>query len=397
MSANSCGTILCTIGTRPEAVKMAPVVRAFKQTEWAQCRVLLTGQHRELVDPILEFFGIVPDIDLNIMRPNQSLVDLTSRLLESVSNVLARERPAIVIAQGDTTTVLATALASFYQKIPFAHVEAGLRTHQLYSPFPEEANRVIAGHLSTLHFAPTDSARENLLGEGISPSTIHVTGNTVIDALHLASRFQAPIGVDIDPEKSLILITAHRRDSHGEPIRRICQAVRTLHECFDGIQFLWPVHPNPALRPVVFEALNGLARVHLCKPLEYGPFVSAMKRARLILTDSGGVQEEAPALGTPVLVMRGESERPEALEAGVARLVGQSPETIIAETSKLLTDPAAYEAMARGMSPYGDGHASERIVEVVARLAGGTRSYRVDGPSQGLSHLSGKKAEAWQP
>jgi UDP-N-acetylglucosamine 2-epimerase (non-hydrolysing) len=371
--------VLCTIGTRPEAIKMAPVIKAFQEVKWARCRVLLTGQHRDLVDPILEFFGIAPDIDLDIMRPGQSLSELTSRLLTAVHDVLASEQPEIVLAQGDTTTVLATALASFYQKVPFAHVEAGLRTHQLFAPFPEEANRVIAGRLSTLHFAPTASARENLLREGTNPQSVHVTGNTVIDALLMTAQRELAIGVDLDPRKRLVLITAHRRDSFGQPIQQICKAVQELHDLFPDVEFLWPVHPNPAIRPVVERMMKRHERVILCAPLAYGPFVSAMKRATLILTDSGGVQEEAPALGKPVLVMRGESERPEAIECEVAKLVGHDRRAIVSESAKLLRGAVTYPSMARGASPYGDGHAAQRIVSIVQNFLQSSRSQRAAG------------------
>jgi UDP-N-acetylglucosamine 2-epimerase (non-hydrolysing) len=371
--------VLCTIGTRPEAIKMAPVIKAFQEVKWARCRVLLTGQHRDLVDPILEFFGIAPDIDLDIMRPGQSLADLTSRLLTAVHDVLASEQPEIVLAQGDTTTVLATALASFYQKVPFAHVEAGLRTHQLFAPFPEEANRVIAGRLSTLHFAPTARARENLLREGTDPQSVHVTGNTVIDALLMTAQRELAIGVDLDPRKRLVLITAHRRDSFGQPIQQICKAVQELHDLFPDVEFLWPVHPNPAIRPVVERMMKRHERVILCAPLAYGPFVSAMKRATLILTDSGGVQEEAPALGKPVLVMRGESERPEAIECEVAKLVGHDRRAIVSETAKLLRGPVTDPSMARGASPFGDGHAAQRIVSIVRNFLQSSRSQRAAG------------------
>jgi UDP-N-acetylglucosamine 2-epimerase (non-hydrolysing) len=371
--------VLCTIGTRPEAIKMAPVIKAFQEVKWARCRVLLTGQHRDLVDPILEFFGIAPDIDLDIMRPGQSLADLTSRLLTAVHDVLASEQPEIVLAQGDTTSVLATALASFYQKVPFAHVEAGLRTHQLFAPFPEEANRVIAGRLSTLHFAPTARARENLLREGTDPQSVHVTGNTVIDALLMTAQRELAIGVDLDPRKRLVLITAHRRDSFGQPIQQICKAVQELHDLFPDVEFLWPVHPNPAIRPVVERMMKRHERVILCAPLAYGPFVSAMKRATLILTDSGGVQEEAPALGKPVLVMRGESERPEAIECEVAKLVGHDRRAIVSESAKLLRGPVTYPSMARGASPYGDGHAAQRIVSIVQNFLQSSRSQKAAG------------------
>ena len=260
-----------------------------------------------------------------------------------------------MLAQGDTTSVLAAARASFSLGIPFGHVEAGLRSGNLFSPFPEEANRVVASHLASIHFAPTLGARANLLREGIRPRAIHVTGNTVIDALLQSARHDGPIGVDLDPSKRLVLVTAHRRDCIGEPLRRICRAVRTLHTLFPDVEILWPLHPNPAIRSTVEPILGYLPRVRLTEPLAYGPFVAAMKRSTLILTDSGGIQEEAPALGKPVLVLRNESERPEAIEAGVARLVGHDPRKIVAETCRLLTDPVAYRSMSRGASPYGDG------------------------------------------
>ncbi len=370
MRGQTTATILCTIGTRPEAIKMAPVIRAFQAAPWARCRVLFTAQHRELVDQMLRFFEIEPDIDLDIMRPDQTLVELTSRLLVSVHAAIGRERPDIVLGQGDTTTVLATALASFYHKVPFAHVEAGLRTGSLQAPFPEEANRVLAGHLAAMHFAPTLSARENLVREGIADDAILVTGNTVIDALLLAAGRDVPIGVELDASHRMVLVTAHRRDSFGEPIRQICRAIAALHDRFPDVEFLWPVHPNPSVKPVVEHAMAGCPRVRLCEPLAYGPFVAAMKRTTLILTDSGGVQEEAPALGKPVLVLREESERPEAIASGVARLVGHDPSAIVGEASRLLEDPVAYRSMARGVSPYGDGRASQRIVDAVGRYLG---------------------------
>lgn len=372
-------TILCAIGTRPEAIKMAPVVRALGAEPWARCRVLMTAQHRELVDPMLDFFGIAPDVDLDLMRPGQSLVDLTARMLPAVHSAIDRERPDLVIAQGDTTTVFVTALASFYARIPFAHVEAGLRTGRLDAPFPEEANRVLAGHLAALHFAPTENARANLLREGIADDRIVVTGNTVIDALFLAADRDEPIGVELDPSRRLVLITAHRRESFGEPIRGVCRAVAELHDRFPDVEFLWPVHPNPSIGPVVRGAMAGLERVAVCDPLPYGSFVGAMRRSTLILTDSGGVQEEAPALGKPVLVLRDESERPEAIASGVARLVGCEPLRIVTEAGRLLSDPVAYRSMARGASPYGDGLAADRIVAAVARFLGVSTVLRAAG------------------
>jgi UDP-N-acetylglucosamine 2-epimerase (non-hydrolysing) len=358
-------TILCTIGTRPEAIKLAPLVKVFQKLAGVRCRVLLTGQHRELVDQVLQFFGVKPDIDLNAMRAARPLDQWAHDLVEAVAYVIGREQPDMVLAQGDTTSVLATAMASFRQGVPFAHVEAGLRTGRLFAPFPEEANRVVASHLGAIHFAPTAGARENLEREGIDPRRIFVTGNTVIDALLATARRSVPIGVELDPAKRLVLVTAHRRESFGEPLQQICGAIRELHDRHPEVEFLWPVHPNPAVAPVVQGLLAGLSRVRLCRPLPYGSFVSAMARATLILTDSGGVQEEAPALGKPVLVMRQESERPEAIECGVARLVGSDAATIVEETTRLLHDPEAYRSMARGMSPFGDGRAARRIAQIV--------------------------------
>lgn len=362
--------VVCAIGTRPEVVKMAPVIRALRAAPWADCRVVLTAQHRGLADDALEFFGIRADVDLDAMRPGQSLADLTGRLLGSVADALTREAPDMVLAQGDTTTVLAAALASFYLRVPFGHVEAGLRTGDLASPFPEEGNRVVAGRLSALHFAPTEAARANLLREGVHPSQVTVTGNTVIDALLEASRRDQPIGLDLDPSARVVLVTAHRRDSFGAPLRRVCRAVAELHRRHPDVLFLWPSHPNPAVGPLVAEILGGLPRVRLCPPLPYGAFVSAMKRSYLVLTDSGGVQEEAPALGKPVLVLRDRSERPEAIDAGVARLVGTDVRSIVREADRLLLDPLAYQAMSVGASPYGDGQAAGRITAAVARSLG---------------------------
>jgi UDP-N-acetylglucosamine 2-epimerase (non-hydrolysing) len=372
-------TIVCVVGTRPEAIKMAPVIQAFHQTAWARCRVLLTGQHREMVDQALTFFGIEPHIDLDVMRLKLPVDRLASHLVKTLTSSLASERPDMVLAQGDTTTVVAAAIASFHQNLPFGHVEAGLRTQRLFAPFPEEANRVVTSHLSALHFAPTISARSNLEREGISPRTIFVTGNTVIDALVLTADRDFPIGVDLDSEKRLILVTAHRRESFGEPIRQICRAVAELHERYSDVEFLWPVHPNPAIRPIVEAMLSRRPRLRLARPLAYGPFVSAIKRSTLVLTDSGGIQEEAPALGKPVLVLRGESERPEAIASGVARLVGHDPRTIVAEVSRLLDDSAAYELMAKGTSPYGDGQAARRIVSGVANFLGVADTMRIAG------------------
>jgi UDP-N-acetylglucosamine 2-epimerase (non-hydrolysing) len=358
-------TVLCIVGTRPEAIKMAPVVLSLRREPWARVRVLATAQHREMLDQVLEIFDIRPDVDLDIMQADQKLPELTARLVTALDDSLARENPDVVLAQGDTTTVLAAALASFYRRIPFAHVEAGLRTLDRNYPFPEEMNRALAGQLALLHFAPTETSRRNLLREGIPSSSIHVTGNTVIDALlHVAAQ-EIPVGVDLDAGKRLVLVTAHRRENFGAGLLDICRALRALADGHPDVQVLYCVHPNPNVSRPVRRELQGHPRILLCPPLHYGPFVSAMKRSYLILTDSGGVQEEAPALGKPVLVLRAETERPEAVAEGVARLVGTSSERILAEARRLLDDPAAYAAMARGASPYGDGRAAERIVSVL--------------------------------
>jgi len=357
--------IVCVVGTRPEAIKMAPVVKALRESSWADCRLIFTAQHRDLATPIFEFFGLRPDRNLELMRPGQSLVDLSNRLLSRLHETLLDEEPDFVLAQGDTTSVLASALASYMLGIPFGHVEAGLRTHRLDSPFPEEANRVAASHLASLHFAPTTEARDNLLREGIDRDSVHVTGNTGVDALRIAAKRDQPLGLDLDPSKRLLLVTVHRRENLGEPLRRICEAIRALHDRFPDVEFLWPLHPNPAIEPIVRGALRGLPRARLVPPLCYGPFVAAMKRASLILSDSGGVQEEATVLRKPVLVLRPVSERGEAVRCGVARLVGDDPTTIIAETSKLLADPRARRIVDEAESSYGDGRSAARIASIV--------------------------------
>ncbi|MDR2881447.1 MAG: UDP-N-acetylglucosamine 2-epimerase (non-hydrolyzing) [Azoarcus sp.] len=357
--------ILCVIGTRPEAIKMAPVILALKNETWTDVRVLATAQHRQMLDQVMNFFGIEPDIDLNIMRPNQMLTTLTARLLLDLEDVLQAERPDIVLVQGDTTTVMAVALACFYHRTPVGHVEAGLRTWDMQNPFPEEANRVIVGKLARWHFAPTESSRQNLLKEGVTNSAIVVTGNTVIDALLMSASRDLKLGIDLDFDKRLVLITSHRRENFGKPFRSICRALCTLAENNPDVQFLYPVHPNPNITNVAHEFLKDLPNFVLCSPLDYAPFIAAMKHAHIILTDSGGVQEEAPALGKPVLVLRDETERPEAVEQGVVKLVGSNNDRIVEEAQRLLNDESAYRAMARGVSPYGDGHAAERITKTL--------------------------------
>ena len=357
--------IICVVGTRPEAIKMAPVILALKNHSDLDVRVLATAQHRHLLDQVMTVFDIEPDIDLNIMRPNQALTTLTARLLLDLDDVLLAEKPDAVLAQGDTTTVMTVALACFYHKIPFGHVEAGLRTWDMQNPFPEEMNRVIAGRLAKWHFAPTESSRQNLLREGVADADIVVTGNTVIDALLSVVNRDVELPVELDQNKRLILITAHRRENFGEPFERVCRALLTLLERNPDVQVLYPVHPNPNVHETAHRLLGKHPRVVLCDPLDYLPFVAAMKRAYLILSDSGGVQEEAPALGKPVLVLRHETERPEAVQEGVVKLVGTDFDVIVSEAQRLLDDESAYRAMARGISPYGDGHSAERIVETL--------------------------------
>ena len=357
--------ITCVVGTRPEAIKMAPVIRRLRAEPWCECTVLCTAQHRELLDQVLQIFGIRPDADFGVMQPNQTLSGLTSRLIEKFDEALSVRRPDALLAQGDTTTSMAAALCSFYHRVPFGHVEAGLRTGNLYGPFPEEMNRLVAGRIARWHFAPTEKARSNLLRECIAPAAVTVTGNTVIDALlQIAARcYETPAL----PGLRLVLVTAHRRENFGQPLQNVCRAIRHLADQRPDIQFLYPVHPNPNVKGVAFELLGSHPRIRLVDPLDYVTFVAAMKQAHFILTDSGGVQEEAPALGKPVLVLRDETERPEAVDAGVVRVIGTDFDRIVAESTRLLDDSAHYAAMAHGVSPYGDGHAAERIVAVLKK------------------------------
>ncbi|HIP70976.1 MAG TPA: UDP-N-acetylglucosamine 2-epimerase (non-hydrolyzing) [Anaerolineae bacterium] len=372
--------VLTVIGTRPEAVKLAPVILELqKYPEQIQSRVCVTAQHREMLDQVLQLFGIVPDIDLNLMRPGQTLSELTARVIAGMDEVLEAERPDLVLAQGDTTTVMAVALAAFYHKIPVGHVEAGLRSHDRYSPFPEEINRRLAGVLSTFHFAPTETARQALLRENVPDDCIFVTGNTVIDALHMIVQrpepaqfreLMAQMGGNgrLPDEYRLILVTAHRRENFGERFESICQGIKSVVERNNEIFVLYPVHLNPNVQEPVLRLLGGVDRVILTAPVEYDVMAHLMNAAYLVLTDSGGIQEEAPSLGKPVLVMRTETERPEAVEAGTARLVGPYAESIITETERLLHDPDAYQEMAQAVSPYGDGRAAQRIVQTCLQL-----------------------------
>ena len=347
---------------------MAPVILMLRQDSFFDVKVLASAQHREMLDQVLSVFGVSPDFDLDAMRPDQTLAELTSRLVVGLDEVIAQVKPDMVLAQGDTTTVLASALASFYRQVSFGHVEAGLRTGDMRNPYPEEMNRVLAGHVAAQHFAPTETARENLLREGIADGIIHVTGNTVIDALLDVAKKDIALDESLDPRKRLVLVTAHRRENFGEPFRSILRAIRGIVNRHPDVQVLYPVHPNPNVREVAHRELSDCERVVLCEPLDYGRFVAAMKRAHLILTDSGGVQEEAPALGKPVLVLRTETERPEAVDAGVVKLVGLEQANIEREASRLLEDPVAYRAMAKGVSPYGDGMAAQRIGRILREL-----------------------------
>lgn len=364
-------------GTRPEAIKLAPVVLALRRDPAFACRVCVTAQHRELLDQALAAFDIHPDTDLNLMQQNQSLGSLTARAVEAIDVYLAKEKPDLVIVQGDTTTVLCAALVAFYHRIPLAHVEAGLRTGDLNAPWPEEANRVLASRLTTLHFSPTEGARQHLLQEGTPPERVFVTGNTGIDALFLALEKVKTRPPEIPGLPALtssawdgapmVLVTGHRRENFGLGFESICAAIAELAARFPQVQFVYPVHLNPNVREPVVRLLGGeeqagRGNVHLIAPLPYLPFVALMNRATLILTDSGGIQEEAPSLGKPVLVMRETTERPEAVAAGTVRLVGSSRERIVQETARLLTDQDCYEAMSRVHNPYGDGQAAGRIV-----------------------------------
>jgi len=369
---------MVVFGTRPEAIKLAPVIRRLReQAERFDVRVCVTAQHRGLLDQVLDVFDIQPDYDLDLMRPGQTLTESTARILAALEPVIAGERPDFVLVQGDTTTAMCGALAAFYQDARVGHVEAGLRTGDLRQPFPEEMNRVLVSKLATLHFAPTASARQNLLDEGVVPESIFVTGNTGIDAvLEVAAALEAgslPSGKwpSLDPRKKLVLVTAHRRESFGAGFERICQALRDIAKRGDA-EVVYPVHPNPNVEEPVNRLLRGAPGIHLITPLPYVPFVDLMRRAYLLLTDSGGIQEEAPSLGKPVLVMREKTERPEAVEAGTARLVGTDRATILAETALLFDDPAVYARRSRIHNPYGDGRAASRIRDI---LSGDPRSH----------------------
>jgi UDP-N-acetylglucosamine 2-epimerase (non-hydrolysing) len=370
--------ILSVFGTRPEAIKMAPVVLGLAENPRFRSSVCVTAQHREMLDQVTGLFGICPDYDLSVMRPGQDLHDVTTAILVGLRPVLEAERPDMVLVHGDTATTLASTMAAYYARIPVGHVEAGLRTGNMYSPWPEEGNRRVTGALARLHFAPTETSRRALLREGVADAAITVTGNTVIDALFrviariesdsvLAAELSARFNF-LDPARRLVLVTGHRRESFGGGFERICAALAQLADCFPDVDILYPMHLNPNVREPVQRLLGGRGNVHLIEPLDYLPFVYLMSRATIIITDSGGIQEEAPSLGKPVLVMRATTERPEAIDAGTVRLVGTETDQIVAEASLLLSDPDAYAAMSRAHNPYGDGQATRRILTRLAEF-----------------------------
>jgi len=380
-------TIMLVFGTRPEAIKMAPLVKAFqRQPMQFKTVVCVTGQHRQMLDQVLDIFDIVPDYDLNIMQPGQDLYDVTARVLVGMREVLARTKPDLVLVHGDTTTSTAVALAAFYQQIPVGHVEAGLRTHDIYSPWPEEMNRQLTGRIATYHFAPTPLSRQNLLRENVPDDRITVTGNTVIDALFwVVNRIRGDEELDrslaeavnrygydvsrLSQGRKLVLITGHRRENFGEGFIRICRAIKDLVERYPEVDFVYPMHLNPNVRKPIREVFgtsaDAFGNLFFIEPLEYLSFVYLMEKSAIVLTDSGGIQEEAPSLGKPVLVMRDTTERPEALEAGTVKLVGTDYEAIVRNVSELLDQPEAYDRMSRAVNPYGDGQACRRIIEKV--------------------------------
>lgn len=367
--------VLFIFGTRPEAIKMAPVIKEFKKHTDFNVKICTTAQHREMLDQVLKFFNIKSDYDLNLMKPNQSIFDITVNALKALEKVLDLEKPDLIFVQGDTTTALVGALAGFYKKVKIAHIEAGLRSYNKYSPFPEEINRVLVGHLADYHFAPTEKAKENLLKENIKEN-VYVVGNTVIDALFLVLDIIRKTGEGeyykyfhfIDFSKKIILVTGHRRESFGKSFENICYALKEISERKD-VEIVYPVHLNPNVRKIVNRILKGVKNIHLIEPLDYPYMIWLMNKAYLILTDSGGIQEEAPSLGKPVLVMRKVTERVEGLKAGTAKLVGTDKEKIVRETLELLNNKKKYEKMAKAVNPYGDGKASQRIKSIISNLA----------------------------
>lgn len=365
--------VLTVFGTRPEAIKMAPLVKELEKAEGIESVLCVTAQHREMLDQVLELFQLKPDYDLNIMKPNQTISMITSNVLNGLDEVFNKEQPDIVLVHGDTTTTFAAALAGFYHQVKIGHVEAGLRTYDKYSPFPEEMNRVLTGHMADVHFSPTERNKDNLLREGIAEDKIFITGNTVIDAfLEVAGKpyeFEDETLKTIDFEnKRVITVTCHRRENLGENMENIFGAIRQIADEFDDVEVIYPVHLNPKVREIAGRILDGADNIHLIEPLQYQPFVNLQAKSYLIITDSGGMQEEAPSLGKPVLVVRKETERPEAIAAGTAKLAGVERDTIYNMTKELLTDKEAYDKMAHAANPYGDGKTSQRIVEILKKL-----------------------------
>ncbi|MDK2932030.1 MAG: hypothetical protein PWR07_2161 [Bacillota bacterium] len=362
--------VMAVFGTRPEAIKMAPVVRAVRECDDIECVVVVTAQHREMLDQVLDLFNIVPDYDLDIMREGQSLTDIAVRALAGLEAPVVRERPDLVLVHGDTSTTFVASLVAFYHHVQVGHVEAGLRTHDKYFPFPEEMNRRLAGCLADIHFAPVENHKRNLLAEGVRAEAIHVTGNTVIDALvDVAGRpyeFRDPVLASIDfGRRKVLLVTAHRRENLGEPMREICHALKDIVDAHPDVEIVFPVHMNPLVRADVMAILQGVPRVHLMDPVDYQAMVALMKRCYMVLTDSGGLQEEAPSLDKPVVVLRDVTERPEGLEAGTLVLAGTDRRRIVDRARELLEDPEAYARMANARNPYGDGRASERILAAI--------------------------------
>lgn len=369
--------ILVVMGTRPEAIKMAPLVHALRAEPRLKTTVCLTAQHRHMLDQVLKVFDIKADVDLDLMKPGQGLSELNGNVLRGMDQIIEQHKPDCVLVHGDTTTAMAAGMAAFYRHVPVGHVEAGLRTHDLYHPWPEEMNRRVIDLMANYYYAPTEVSRDNLIREGVAPERIHVTGNTVIDALLMMterfkrdpalSRQMASAFPFLDPAKKLLLVTGHRRENHGEPLMNVCHALKQLAE-YPDVQVVYPVHPNPNVRKAIDQVFGGNPRIHLIEPIDYQHFVYLMQQACIILTDSGGIQEEAPSLGKPVLVLRDVTERPEAVAAGTVRLVGTDTSRILQECGLLLADEAYYSTFAQRRNPYGDGTASQRIVESLVNL-----------------------------
>ncbi|MBZ2174929.1 UDP-N-acetylglucosamine 2-epimerase (non-hydrolyzing) [Schnuerera sp. xch1] len=364
--------VMTVFGTRPEGIKMAPIIKTMENTPDIDNTVCITAQHREMLDQVLNLFNIDPDVDLNIFKPGQTLTEITMRALQGLEDVIKKVKPDVLLVQGDTTTVLSGALAAFYQKVKIGHVEAGLRSGNIYSPYPEEANRKLTGILADFHFAPTKMNKNNLLQEGYPEDKIFITGNTVIDALQYAVKkgynFKIPQLDDMDYEnKKVILITAHRRENIGKPMENIFSAVNKIVLKYNDVELVFPIHLNPKVREIAYKEFNGNDRVHIIEPLDYEPFTNLMARSHLVVTDSGGLQEEAPSLGKPVLVVREETERPEGIEAGTAKLVGTDYNNIYNTLDILISDHKEYAKIANAINPYGDGKASERIVDIILK------------------------------